>query len=417
MSANFVCRGCDGRQADVLLEMGRLPLANAFVPAAGSTEDRLTADLTLVMCRACRLIQLRDLVPRERLFTSYLWVTGTSATAKRHAEWLSRRLWQRHGGPSRRRLVEVASNDGFFLRHYREAGFDILGVDPSDLAAEADAQGVPSIRDFFGAAVAERIAAQRGPADVLVARNVLGHVSELQDLIAGIARLLAPGGTCVIEGPYAYFLREELQYDTIFHEHVSYLTIASLAAALARAGLKITDISCVPMNGGSMLCEVAHADDPRPAGDEGWRAFEAMIRLNEPAGWARFARRVEAQRAAFVRLLRQLAAERRTVVAYGAAAKCMTMLNYCGVDPRLLPAIGDSNPRKQGLLCPGVRIPVVSPQQLMRMRPDYVMIGAWNFKDEIIRTFRSTLGYAGRFIVPLPEPEIVDEDACAASPD
>ncbi len=403
----FACRACNSTSVTVLLDMGRLPLANAFVKSPDDRDDHFRESLTLVMCEDCRLIQIRDEVPREKLFSSYLWVSGTSETAKHHAVWLSERLKARHRHKPEPFLVEVASNDGFFLEHYRRVGgFDILGVDPSNLAEEADHRGISSIRDFFGRRVAARIRRERGVADVIVARNVLGHASALQDLVGGVKDLLAPGGVFVLEVPYAYFLRAEVQYDTIFHEHISYPTIASMADLMRRFGMKIADVSFVQMNGGSMLCEIVHEDSPRPRNDQAMLDFETAIDLNNPRGWKRFADTVRAQRTSFVALLRELAADHQKVVGYGAAAKCMTMLNYCSVSTDLIPVIGDANPRKQGLLCPGVRIPVVSPADVMAHNPDYVMIGAWNFKDEIIRFFRDKMGYRNRFIVPLPMPTV-----------
>jgi novobiocin biosynthesis protein NovU/D-mycarose 3-C-methyltransferase len=407
VTSPFACRACDATSTSVLLEMGRLPLADAFVASADATDDRFTETLTLVMCDACRLVQIREEVPRDKLFRSYLWVSGTSETARRHAAWLSERLRARHHRQPRPFLVEVASNDGFFLEHYRRVGgFDILGVDPSNLALEADQQGIPSVRDFFGAAAAGRIKVERGPADVIVARNVLGHASALQDLVGGVKQLLAPDGVFVLEVPYAYYMRAEIQYDTIFHEHLSYPTIRSVGTLMRRFGLKITDISFVQMNGGSMLCEIVHETSAIPRNDQAMLDFEESIDLNTPRGWRGFAAAVEAQRDSFVALLERLAAERKRVAAYGAAAKCMTMLNYCGVSTNLISVIGDANPRKQGLLCPGVRIPVVSPAEVMARDPDYVMIGAWNFKDEIMQFFREKLGYRSRFIVPLPMPTV-----------
>jgi SAM-dependent methyltransferase len=403
----FKCRGCGSSDGTVLIELGELPLANAFVKAADDDADRFTKDLTLVMCSECLLIQIRDEVPREQLFSTFLWVTGTSRDAAVHARWLAARLRERHLTPERRFLVEVASNDGFFLRHYQEAGFDILGVDPADVTAEAVKQGLPTIRDFFGESVAARIVAERGQADVIVARNVLGHSSELRDLVRGMKRLLAPTGVLVLEMPYAHFLRAELQYDTIFHEHLSYLTVGSTARLIASVDMKITDVSFVRMNGGSLLCEVAHADAPVARNDSSLIDFEEITGLNHPSGWMRFADQVGEQRAAFVGMLGELRAAGKRVVAYGAAAKCMTMLNYCRVSTDLISAIGDANPRKQGLLCPGVRIPVVSPERLLEGAPDVVVIGAWNFTDEIITSLRGR-GYAGRFLVPLPMPRLID---------
>lgn len=403
----FACRACDSTSTTVLLDMGKLPLANAFVKSAHDIDDQFTENLTLVMCDSCRLIQIRDEVPREKLFSSYLWVTSTSAGAKKHAMWLSERLKTRHNPAGNASLVEIASNDGFFLDHYRSiGGFDVLGVDPSNLAEEASRRGLPSIRDFFGTAVAERIVRDKGRADVIVARNVLGHVSALQDLAGGVKQLLAPAGTFVLEVPYAYFLRAEVQYDTIFHEHLSYPTVRSVANLMDRFGMKITDVSFAQMNGGSMLCEIRHADSPVPRNDQAILDFEDIIELNTPNGWQRFADTVAAQRESFTTLLKQLAGKRKKVVAYGAAAKCMTMLNYCSVSTDLISMIGDANPRKQGLLCPGVRIPVVSPTEVIAQNPDYIMIGAWNFKDEIIKYFRNDLRYRNEFIVPLPMPTV-----------
>ncbi len=405
----FACRACDSDETAVLLDLGRLPLANAFVKNDADTADRFTESLTLVMCNRCSLIQIRDEVPREKLYSSFLWVTATSETTKNYARWFSARTRDRYRDTTGRLLVEIASNDGYFLEHYRADGFDILGVDPSNLAEEADRRGIPSIRDFFGKAVAERIVRERGPADVLVGRNVLGHVSELQDLVVGMKLLLARNGVCLLESPYAYFLRNEIQYDTIFHEHLSYLTVGSVSNLMARFGLKITDITFVPMNGGSFLFEVMHEESSRARGDQTTIDFEEIIGLNKPAGWKDFGEAVACQRSSLRGVLQSLAGEGKRVVGYGAAAKAMTMLNFCGITHELLAAMGDANPRKQGLLCPGVRIPVVSPNALMEeFNPDYILIGAWNFKDEIIHFFREKQGYRQRFIIPLPAPRIVD---------
>ncbi|MBK8959379.1 MAG: class I SAM-dependent methyltransferase [Proteobacteria bacterium] len=407
-SPSFHCRACDSGQATELLDLGALPLGNAFVARAADTDDDFRPPLTLVMCADCGLIQLAAPIDRALLFTHYLWVTGTSASAMRHAQWLATRLAARTSPSQPSFLVEIASNDGSFLRHYRAAGFDILGVDPSDVGAKADAAGLPTMRAFFGAAAARDIVTRHRHADVIVARNVLGHSSELRDLMDGVAQLLAPRGRFVIEHPYAYLLRDEIQYDTIFHEHVSYPTVKSVAGLVARYGMKVVDVNFVDMNGGSMLVEVVRSDDPAPRADLGLIAFEDFIALNAPAGWVDFREKVHRQRASLRDLLAQLNAEGRTVVGYGAAAKCMTMLNYCGIDTRLVRAFGDANPLKQGLLCPGVRIPVVSPAELMAMQPDYVLIGAWNLRQEIVRQFRADLAYTGKFIVPLPEPRVID---------
>lgn len=291
-TAIFTCRGCGSEKTTLLLDMGKLPLANAFVENEDGTDDHFTESLTLVMCNTCSLIQIREEVPREKLFESYLWVTSTSETVKTYAEWFSARLKERYQHKVKPFLVEVASNNSYFLEHYHRVGFDILGVDSSNFAEEADRRGLPSIRDFFGQAIAERIRHDRGFADLIVVRNVLGHTSELQDLVASVKYLLAPDGFFILEVPYAYFLRTEIQYDTIFHEHLSYFTIGSVANLMSRFGMKITDITFVQMNGGSMLCEIMHQDSLTPRNDQAFIDFEELIRLNKPEGWKDFAKAV-----------------------------------------------------------------------------------------------------------------------------
>jgi len=387
--------------------MGKVPLANAFVDSDHSGADSFRAPLGLVMCDHCRLIQIREMVDREQLFSDYLWVTGTSRAAAQHAPWLASRLATRHLDGSNNFLVEIASNDGFFLRHYRDAGFRILGVDPSNIALTANDAGLPSIRGFFGCEIAERIVQEHGQPAIVVARNVLGHSSELRDLVKGVKLMLAPGGRLVIEHPYGYLMREELQYDQIFHEHVSYPTIQSLSNLLEQFSLKIVDVGFVNMNGGSILVEAAHSDDGAQEAGIEMKAFENFIRLNEPEGWERFRTAVLEQRSALVAMLEKLRAENAVVTGYGAAAKCMTMLNFCQIDTRLISAFGDANTMKQGMLCPGVRIPVVSPEELLAMNPDYILLGAWNLKEEIIRQFRDEWGYAGKFINPAPMPTVI----------
>lgn len=403
----YSCRVCGQRTATLLLDFGKVPLANAFVGPDAPDADRLRYPLTLVQCDSCGMIQIKEIVPPAELFTTYPWVSGTSSTLREYAKGFARRIAGRVDLATGNSLVEIASNDGSMLAACREAGFDVLGVDPGDITEEATRQGLPTIRAFFGTEVADRIVADRGRADVIVARNVIGHVAEPNDLVQGIRRLLAPNGRAFIETPYALRLRDELQYDTVFHEHVCYLTIRSLTTLLSRHGLRISELSFVKMNGGSFLAEVTHQD---LAGGDGARSvldLEEILELNGARGWEGFAAQVDQQRRGLVGLLTELRAEGATVVAYGAAAKFMTMLNYCGITPELVSACGDANPRKEGLLCPGVRIPVESPATLLARQPDYVLIGAWNFRDEIIRLFREKLGYTGKFIVPLPVPQVV----------
>lgn len=404
---SFICRSCNGNNCHVILDMGTLPLANAFAKNTGDNIDSFRAQQTLVMCEDCRLIQLKDMVDREELFRNYLWITGTSQAAADHAQWLSQRLAKEHLHGEQKFLVEIASNDGFFLKHYRDVGFDILGVDPSNIAAEADKRGLPTKQSFFGKAIAKEIIAERGQADVIVARNVLGHSSELRDLIEGAAMLLKQSGRMIIEHPYAFLMRSEVQYDQIFHEHVSYPTVQSLSNLIQQFDLKVVNVTFVDMNGGSMFVEITQQSDTAPAGGLEIMDFENFIHLNEPRGWEEFSSTVRKQKNQLLELLRSLKSEGKTIAGYGAAAKSMVMLNYCDIDTELISVFADANPKKQNLLCPGVRIPVVSPDEMLDSKPDFILIGAWNLKKEIINQLRTEKGFQGKFIIPLPLPSVL----------
>ena len=403
----FECRLCGSADQHLVLELGLLPLANDFVASPADTRDLSREPVALVMCSACRLLQLRELVPPTRMFSNYVWTSSSSQAANAHAEKFAAATASRYPTSTHPFLVEVASNDGLLLRKLGGCGYRILGVDPSDLADEASSSGVPTLRAFFAEEVARQIVREHGQADVIVARNVVGHVADLRGFLGGVRELLRPGGAFIVESPYAHGLRNELQYDYVFHEHVCYFTIQTLTAALRRFGLAPQHLGFVPMNGGSFLCHARREDDPAPdASLQPLCELERVFELNEPRGWSWFAAAVSHQR----ERLRSLLEERRRagakVAAYGAAAKTMTMFNFCGLTPDLVGVIADGSPRKQGLLCPGVRIPVVSPERLLELRPDYVLIGAWNFTDEIIGQLRSR-GYEGRFIVPLPVPRVL----------
>lgn len=405
--AAFECRLCEGDRHDVVLDLGPMPLANDFVADPSDGTDRLRHPVALVMCRDCRLLQLRDLVPPERLFASYLWTSSSSAAAQRHAAWFASRLAERHPPASHPRLVELASNDGLLLRHLAGQGYAVRGVEPSNLADEASAEGLPTVRAFFEAGVARELAERDGPADVVVARNVLGHVADLRGFLEGVALLLRPGGVFVVESPYGQRLREGLQYDYVFHEHVSYFTVTTLARALTRYGLAPVHLGFVDLNGGSFLCEAWRTDPaaPGPALDAVLE-LERVCELNEAEGWSWYPAAVDQQKRQLRGLLQWLVRESAAVVGYGAAARTMTMFNACGIGTDLLGAIADGNPRKQGLLCPGSRIPVVSPEQVLARDPDCVLIGPWNFAHEIAGQLRER-GYEGRLAVGLPVPRVL----------
>jgi hypothetical protein len=401
----FECRLCGSESADSIVDLGLLPLANAFVdPAAERCADEERHPVELVMCAGCRLLQLRQPAPRSALFDEYVWTTGTSSTAIAHAAALADHVARLRPQSF---LVEVASNDGTFLRAFAATGHEVLGVEPSNLADEASAAGLPTVRGYFDGATADGIRDSHGAAQVIVARNVVGHTDDLRGLLEGVDRLLAPDGVLVVESPYALFLTTQLQYDTIFHEHVSYFTLSVLTAALGSIGLEIVDLDFVDLNGGSFLCTATRGGEPAT---RAVLSVEAQLGLNAPSGWSDYARRVERQRDELLELIDGVRRDGGSLVGYGAAAKTMTMLNYCGIGPDRVPQFADANPRKQGRLCPGVRIPVVAWDDAMASRPSHVLVGPWNLLAEITASLRSR-GFDGDFITPLPVPRILAEVA------
>ena len=401
MSRTFECRLCRASEPEPVLDLGNLPLANAFVdPAIENEPDAARFPVALVMCSTCRLLQLREPAPRSHLFDDYLWTTGTSSTAVAHATVLAGHV---AGLRPESFLVEIASNDGTFLRAFAAAGLQVLGVEPSNLAHEATAAGLPTLRSYFDRAAAAQIVEEHGQAQVIVARNVIGHTDDLRGLLEGIDLLLAPDGMLLVESPYAFLLSAQLQYDTIFHEHVSYFTLTTLAAALGSVGLGIVDLDMVGLNGGSFLCTATRGGSSTI---RGILALEDQLLLNDPSGWWDYAARVERQRDGLLDVIDTIRANGGHLVGYGAAAKTMTMLNYCGIGPDRIAQFADANPRKQGLLCPGVRIPVASWADVAASTPSHVLIGPWNLQAEIVASLRAG-GFAGEFVMPLPVPRVL----------
>jgi hypothetical protein len=322
-----------------------------------------------------------------------------------YAELFADRLMREFPPATYRHLVEIASNDGLLLRALQRRGYEVLGVEPSNLARDCIASGLPVIEDFFDHRTAQQIAGDGG-ADLIVARNVIGHSSDLRGFLEGLRIALRPGGRVIIESPYVLMLNWYLQYDTIFGEHASYFSIATLRAALATVGLYISSVNFVALNGGSFIC-TASGYGKDSISVEAIIGLENQLAINSSLGWVSFADRVASHRSALRELLGSLTSDGSSIWVYGAAAKTIMLLNYCGIDRRLIEAIADNNEHKQGLYAPGVDLPIRSPAQLAERAPDYVMIGPANISAEIRSALRS-LGYIGNFIEALPAPRLAD---------
>ncbi|KQP38618.1 SAM-dependent methyltransferase [Methylobacterium sp. Leaf104] len=405
MSAHRPCRACGAPLDRSLIDLGLSPLANAYVPADRANRGETFHPLHAYVCDACFLVQLEAFETPEAIFSDYAYFSGFSAGWLAHAEAYVAAMQARFGLGAGSKVVEVASNDGYLLQYVVARGIPALGVEPAaNVAAAARARGVPTEVAFFGAETAGRLRAAGHAADLMAANNVLAHVPDLHDFVAGFAILLKPEGVATFEFPHLLRMIEQRQFDTIYHEHFSYLSLGVVIGVLGRHGLRVFDVEEWPTHGGSLrvfACREGAAHAPTEALERVVRT-ERAARLFEPAGYAGFGRAVTDIKCAALRFLIAEREAGRTVCAYGAAAKGNTFLNYCGIGPELVRAVADRSPHKQGMLLPGSRIPVVSPEALLGLRPDSVLILPWNLRDEIAAEMAAIRAWDGRFVTAIP---------------
>lgn len=402
------CRSCGAPGLETILELGEMPLADALLDAGDLDRPEPRYPLTVACCPGCSLVQILEDVPPEVLFgEDYPYYSSFSDAlvdyARRNAKAM---LASRDLGPDSL-VVELASNDGYLLRHFAEAGVGVLGVDPAPGPARAaEEAGIPTLCTFFDRELATRLAGEGRRADVVVANNVLAHVPDQNEFVAGIATLLADHGVAVIEVPYVRDLIEGCEFDTIYHEHRCYFSVTTLVALFARHGLHPTDVEHLPIHGGSLRLFAEHHPRPAPA-VQAYLAEEDTRGLNGPAYHRDFAARVADVHRRLRDLLGGLKAKGHRLAAYGAAAKGTTLLNFTGIGTETLDFVVDRNTHKQGRYMPGVHLPIRPPQALLEDRPDEVLLLAWNFAEEIIAQQQAYLDGGGRFIVPVPRPEIL----------
>lgn len=388
--------------------MGTVPLANNFIDPAEADGIEPTFALGIRFCPTCAIVQIPETVDPEVLFRHYLYTPSASTTWRKHCDELASWLRDEVGDPTAF-VVEPASNDGCLLRSIQRWTPNVLGVEPArNIAEQAIRDGTPTICEFFGEATARAIRAEHGPAHVVIGTNVLAHVPDMIDFVRGAATLLDEDGMFVIEAPYLRDLVEAVAYDTIYHEHVSYLSVTALARIYPLAGLVLTHVERTSTHGGSIRFV------GRPVGaapDESVARFlaeEAALGYADGTALADFSERVDRLRRQLAETIRAETAAGRTVAAYGATAKGNTLLTTCDIDPGAIRYIVDRNPLKQGRLAPGSHIPVVGPERLKRDPVDVLLILAWNIAEEVIEQQRWFAERGGRFLIPIPEPHFVD---------
>lgn len=410
------CRSCDHGRLRIVLDLGRQPIANALLEPEDLDRPEPTFPLEVMFCDDCGLLQVSETIPPEVLFgADYPYFSSFIPALLEHSRLHAQSLINERKLGAEDLVVEIASNDGYLLRNFVEAGVPVLGIDPAaGPAAAAVAAGVPTIQDFFGARLARALAEDGKRASIMLANNVLAHVTGINDFVEGFAILLAEHGVAEFEFPYVRELVERCAFDTIYHEHVFYYSLCALEPLFARHGLHLNDVETLPIHGGSLRLRVSK----KPGKTERLKRLqeeERTLGLHTPAYYEDFGRRVN-------RLgsdLRDLLAEKRqqgaTIAAYGAAAKGATLLNFATVPDGTLSYVVDRNVHKVGKYMPGVRLPIREVDVLAQERPDYVLILSWNFADEIVAQQQEYRAKGGRFLCPIPSPHELTDGSMSAS--
>jgi 2-polyprenyl-3-methyl-5-hydroxy-6-metoxy-1,4-benzoquinol methylase len=400
------CRCCGAVLTETFADLGLTPLANSYVAPERAAAMEPFYPLHALVCSDCRLVQLAEFETPQAIFGDYLYFSSYSASWLHHAEEYARMMAARLGLDDTTQVVEVASNDGYLLQYFARQGIPVMGIDPAANVAEvAIARGIQTEVAFFGAATARRLRAAGHAPALMCANNVMAHVPDLHDFVEGFRILLAPGGVLTVEFPHLLRLMQQNQFDTIYHEHFSYLSLMTAEQVLAQHGLVVFDVQELPTHGGSLRIFVRHQEDatkPVEQAVEDLRAREMAAGLAGPDAYRAFAAGVVETKCALLDFLVGARRAGQRVVGYGAPAKGNTLLNYCGVGPELLPFTVDASPHKQGLLLPGTRIPIRAPQAILEERPDFVLILPWNLKDEIAGQMAAIRDWGGRFVVPIP---------------
>lgn len=406
------CRGCGAALSLPLIDLGTSPPSNAYLRAEQLDSAEQWVPLKVQVCQSCWLVQTEDYTRADSLFDAdYAYFSSFSSTWLEHAEHYVATMVERFGLNEQSRVVEVAANDGYLLQYVARRGIACLGVEPTHSTAQAArAKGLEIRELFFGRESASQLLEQGWAADLMAANNVLAHVPDINDFLSGFATLLKPGGVATFEFPHLLTLMAGAQFDTLYHEHYSYLSLTAVQTLCERNGLSVFDVSELPTHGGSLRVFVQRADggqhDQMPAVQ---RVLEAE--LNAGVKTAQFytslAPAAERIKHELLRFLLQAKADGKRVVGYGAAAKGNTLLNYAGIKPDLLAWVADASPHKQGKFLPGSRIPVVEPERIALEKPDYVLVLPWNLIDEITGQFAGVNSWVGRFVVAIPELKVL----------
>ena len=406
------CRFCSHALTNVFVDLGMSPLCQTHITPAQLNAMEPFYPLRAYVCGECLLVQLEEFVAPADIFTEYAYFSSFSDSWVEHARRYSEQMRKRFGLGPNSRVMEIASNDGYLLQHFVAQGVPVLGIEPAENVGKAAiAKGVQTINRFFGRQSAAQIKAEFGSPDLLLGNNVLAHVPDINDFVSGMQVLLKPDGVITMEFPHLMQLMELNQFDTIYHEHFSYLSFTTVVKIFAAHGLTMFDVEQLPTHGGSLRIYARHAADAsKPVGAR----VRELLELESSKGYDRlenytsFEERVRKTKRALLEFLVDAKKRGKKIVGYGAPGKGNTLLNYCGIRSDFLEFTVDRNPYKQGKYTPGTHIPILDPESLMQARPDYVLILPWNLKDEITQSLAGIRAWGGKFVVPIPTVQVLD---------
>lgn len=410
INRNLYCRICKSSALTKVFKFGRQPLANAFLKKSQLSQKERFYPLDVYFCKNCHLVQLRDVVSSQILFRDYVYVSSTSSLFVNHFKDFSNRMMERFSLTQADLIIDIGSNDGILLKPYYDKGLRVLGIEPAkNIAKIALKNGIDTIPEFFSSSLAQKIRKKYGLAKLVTATNVFAHINDLDEVIKGVLELLHQDGVFVIEAPYLMDFLDKNLFDTVYHEHLSYFSLYPLIVFFTKWKMRVFDVQKVPTHGGSLRIFVSRESsrNKTSSGVQELIDLERKHKLHKIITYRRFARRINENKRILLRLLTKLRNQGKRIVGYGAPAKGNTLLNYFEIKTQFLDYIVDDSKYKQGLFTPGTHIPVLAPGTLYKDRPDYILLLAWNFAENIIKIHHGLREFGVKFIVPVPKPQII----------
>lgn len=404
------CRFCETPLSQTFVDLGAMPPANNYLRASDLVQPEPFYPLHVYVCTKCQLVQLEEIQTPEQLFSDYPYFSSFSKSWLDHMKRYAHGMIDRFGLNASSMILEVASNDGYLLQFFKKKRIPVLGIEPAaNIARAAKVRGIPTIEEFFGVDLAKKLAKEGNEADLLICNNVLAHVPDINDFIAGLKTILKPDGVLTIEFPHLLRLMTLNQFDTIYHEHYSYLSLLTVERIFAKHGIILVDVEELPTHGGSLRIYGRHEGMETPSDNVVMmREKEKDAGLDRTRTYKGFSKLVRKTKRDLLRFLIDARDDGKSIVGYGAPAKGNTLLNYCGIRSDFLDYTVDLSPHKQGLYLPGSRLPVHAPEAIFETKPDYLLVLPWNLEEEIVTQMAAIRDWGGKFVIPIPEVRIVE---------